>query len=175
MFTFARTAQWLLNALGIDGSETSRSLSEVTTGVIDIMQGGWSQAQWDVRNQIQNASLALATVTLVPVTPAAIQLVLGFSCRHTAGVATTLTEVNLKDSANSLNSLRIFGFNFPPDTRASSWGPLDATKFSPVMSVPYFVVPPGWKVDINYPATGVGETWNIAALVATLPAGVKPI
>lgn len=162
----SKAPQWLFTALGLQEPTLPNQLDTTAVlPVIDVGQGGWSALHWLVNQQSQPASSAAVSETLVNSSDDA-RLVLGVSVLHSGGAAAVEVRLRLVDPIRAL-PVEYSRVSIEPGFYAA-W-----TDFRPGGGPLY--VPPGVRLDIVWPATGVGETLSTSYMTAVVPAGFKAI
>lgn len=163
MIAFSNVPAWLLRALGFQTTRNIADIQEEVQPTLDIMQGGWGIADWNVLNFDRAASTATNVETLLDADERKLRLVTALSLKHVAGAGATMPELRLVRQGRSP---RVFARNVAPNEFADS---------ALIMPAGFIIVPPNTTFQISWPTTGVGETWELRGTYLDMPPGFKPI
>lgn len=160
------TPEWLRRALGLTEPNLPIKLgTDDIMPVLDVLQGGWGRATWSHEQVTQPASTAQTSYDLVAVSTAAnplTRIILAMDIFHSGGGAPLTIEFLYREPVENLSTRRfavasIVGSRVPV--------PLDTD---------FIRVPPGLSFQVRVPATGIGESVAVSAIVGTLAGGVRP-
>lgn len=169
MGTFDRLPSWLVDALQLQDPDVPNVLGgKVVQPTLDVLQGGWGlrtgETFWELFEGDVPASQAAGTEVVIAADPGRIRL-----C--------TLGEMNFQGGAlgdwliSIVQSTTAKGTALFEDTAVAdqryTWKDLN--------NGDYWIVPPGWRLIMQHPATGVGEQITFRTVALDLPAGFKPI
>lgn len=161
---FVRRFDWLYHALGLQEAQLPSYLeSEVAVPTVDVVQGGWGLARWFGDSLDQPASAAQASRTWFAADADLVRIV-WMSFVRTGGAGDTTADIRI-------NNL----LGIAPYVARATLAPGGYVGHAQIFgNMDPIVVPPGFRLETVYPATGLGETWAGRIMAAELPAGVKP-
>lgn len=168
MSAFDRLPRWLVDALQLQDPDVPNVLAgRQVSPTIDVIQGGWGLGGgfefWETREGIRTNQVA-GTEVLFAADPELTRLVVA-------------AEINFEGGA-----LGDFLFSMVQSTTVRGHAVFEATAVADqrftwrdMSAGPYWIVPPGFRLIVQIPVTGVGETVTARVAALEVPVGFKPI
>lgn len=157
--------EWITRALNLRAGDSPRELDDAPVNpVLDVLQGGLAVARWEFYSR--SATIAGGgTLTLVPRDPNALTLAI-VSIRKLGAVGTTDARFSMQGPNNAAGAVALWQLSAMTQ-RFAAWTELGGGQR-------WWVVPPDFNLVFSYGALAGGDTFDVRAAIATLPAGSNP-